>query len=101
MADKLSDLPTDKTSATPEESELVESLLKMTGESSSDSGGSRWLALLKASLFLTAIFAVVASPIVSGLMKKIPGLGNSAITLVVQSVLFMILTGLSLWWLSS
>jgi len=102
MADLLENLPTVNKPPTPQETELVESLLSMTGENSSSGGDStgNWGILLKATLLLTAVFALVSSPLISGLLSKIPGLSNSVVTFLIQAIIFMILCGLSLWWLS-
>lgn len=102
MADLIQTLPTDKTKATPEESALVESLLQMTGESSgSSSGGGRWGKIAKACLLLTSVFILLGSPWIAALFKKIPGLGNPIVTLLVQALLFLIVSGIILWRLSS
>lgn len=101
MADILATLPTDNTPASPEEESLVDSLLKMTGESSSDdNGGIRWLTLLKATLILTSIFIVLASPWIGDLFRKIPGLNSPTLSLFMQAAVFMVITGMSLWLLS-
>ena len=100
MADSLDKLPTSNKPPSPQETQLVESLLSMTGENDNNNGGGRWGILFKATLLLTAVFALVGSPLVSGIVSKIPGLTNSVVTFLVQTVVFMVLTGLCLWWLS-
>ena len=102
MADLLKNLPTVNKPPTPEETDLVESLLSMTGESQTSDNNStgRWTILLKATLLITALFALVSSPLISGLLSKIPGLSNSVVTFLIQAIIFMVLCGLSLWWLS-
>lgn len=98
MTDILTNLPTDNTPPKPEEKTLIDSLLSMTGESSQTT--SKFSRILKATLIITSIFILLGSPWVSDLVKKIPGFSNSFFALMFQAIIFMIITGLSLWLLS-
>lgn len=98
MADSLAKLPTDNTPVSPEENELIESLLRMTGESSGS--GSNWSLILKAALILTSVFAILASPWTNSILKKVPGLGNSVMSFIIQILLFLLASGVTLWALS-
>jgi hypothetical protein len=91
--DKLSDLPTEETEMTPQETEVMDNVFG-SGDSpkKKDSKPSGWLATLKLAGIASLLFMVLANSWIDVILCRLPYCGENQLTItMIKTVIFMIL----------